>query len=219
MKQGDFVRINYTGRLESGEIFDLTDEETAKKEKLYQPNIKYRPVPVIVGAGFLVPGLDKALLSMNTGERKAVDVKPEEGFGERKAELVRVVQKKEFSHQNVEPRPGMIVDFGGMKGRIQSVEAGRVRVDFNNPLAGKSLKYEIEVKEEVTDPTEQVKAILEFFGAENTDVSIRDKEVDIRLRLPDHLKERTSSLIIQYCGIEKVNFIETYSKTQIAPRG
>jgi FKBP-type peptidyl-prolyl cis-trans isomerase 2 len=214
MKKGDFIRVNYIGRLESGEIFDLTDEAIAKKAKVFHDHVKYKPVTVIVGAGFLIPGLDKALTDMKVGDKKTIDVKPEEGFGERKADLVRVVPKKYFENQ-AEPKPGMIVDFSGMKGRIQSVEAGRVRIDFNNPLAGKMLKYEIEITEEIQLPDEKIKGILEFFGAENPEVEINKEEANIKLKLPEELKEKTGSLVLTFVeGINKVNFIESYAKKQ-----
>ncbi|MBI4170795.1 MAG: peptidylprolyl isomerase [Candidatus Aenigmarchaeota archaeon] len=212
MEKGQFVRVNYVGRLESGEIFDLTDEETAKKEKVYDERIKYKPMPVIVGAGFLIPGLDKALHDMNIGEKKTIELKPEEGFGQRDPKLVRVVPRNVFEGK-VDPKPGMVVDFSGMRGRIQSAEAGRIRVDFNNPLSGKILKYEIEITEEIKDPADQVKAVLEFFGADNADIELKEHEVDIKIKLPEQLKERLSSLLLEHiAGIEKVNFIDTYTK-------
>ncbi len=212
MKKGDFIRVNYVGRLETGEVFDLTDEGVAKKEGLHNEKIKYKPVPVIIGAGFLIPGLDNAVLSMKVGEKKNVEVKPEEGFGQRDPNLVRVVPKKVFEDK-VNPKPGMVVDFSGMRGRIQSVEAGRIRVDFNNPLAGKTLKYEIEITEEVQEPAAKINAVLEFFGAENTDVKLNGSEADIKIKLPEHMKEKIGQLVLEHVSeIKKVNFIDSYEK-------
>jgi FKBP-type peptidyl-prolyl cis-trans isomerase 2 len=213
MQKGDFIKLSYIGRLETGEIFDLTDEEVAKKEGIYNPNIKYGDLPVIVGANFLVKGLDNAMLKLNVGDKKDIELKPEEGFGQRNPELVRTVPKKAFKDQRVEPRPGMIVDFGGMKGRIQSVDAGRVRVDFNNPLAGHTVKYHIEIKEKIEEPAEKIKAILEFFGAPGIEASIEAGEATINARLPEQFKEKVSGLVLEYVtGVEKVNFIESYGK-------
>ena len=61
MKKGDFIKISYTGRLESGEIFDITDENEAKKNGVFDEKMKYSHVTIIIGANFLVPGLDKAV--------------------------------------------------------------------------------------------------------------------------------------------------------------
>ncbi len=215
MNKGDFVRIDFVGRLESGEIFDLTREDVAKKEKIYSEKAKYKPVPVIVGAGFMIPGIDKALESVNVGDKRSLDIKPEEGFGKRDAKLVRVVPAKAFEGQ-MEPHPGLIVDFSGMKGRIQSVSGGRVTVDFNNPLAGKTLKYEIEVKEKIEGYENQAKSIFEFFGVDTAAVKLDGKTMDIEtIRLPDVVKDRTGKLITDYVKpdgnkLEKIRFVEVY---------
>ena len=213
MQKGDFVRIDYVGRLESGEIFDLTDAELAKKEKIFNQHARYGPAPVIVGAGFLVPGLDKLLIEMKIGEKRDVAVKPEEGFGQRNAALVRTVPGRMFKQV---PAPGQLVDFGDMRGRVQSVSAGRVRVDFNHPLAGKTLKYEIEVKEKIEGPKAQIEAVLEFFGTMG-DVHIEQKSATIKARLPQQLKEGISKLILEHVkGVEKVDFVESFEKSSSA---
>ncbi len=212
MEKGDFIKIDYIGRLENGEIFDLTDEETAKKEKVHNPKVKYRPVPVIVGAGFVIKGLEKALSEMKLDERKTVEIKAEDGFGMRDPKLVKVVPKNAFKGE-FEPRQGLVVDFSGVKGRIQSVSAGRVMVDFNNPLAGKNLKYELEIKEKIEDPVKQSEAIFEFFGIEAS-VEIAKGVADIEAReMPEELKKKISSFILDYIkGVTKVRFISTYKK-------
>lgn len=215
MQKGDFIRIGYVARLESGEIFDLTDGELAKKENIFNPKISYRPIPIIVGAGFVIPGLDKALLEMNVGDKRAIEVLPEDGFGNRDPKLVRVVPRKVFSDNRMEPQQGMIVDFSGMKGRIQSVSGGRVRVDFNNPLAGKKLVYELEVKERVDEPEKMIRMVLEFFGIEKAEVKLGEAAEIETSKLPVEVKEKISSLVIEHIKPEgkpigKVKFIETY---------
>lgn len=213
MQKGDFVKVSYVGRLESGEIFDLTDAETAKKEGIYNSKIAYGDLPVIVGAKFLIKGLDDVLLKLDVGEKKDVEITPEDGFGERDSKLVRTVPRKFFRDQNVEPRQGLIVDFGGMKGRIQSASGGRVMVDFNNPLAGHTLKYTMEIREKIEKQDEQVKAVFEFFGLKSIEPKIEDGKLSVNARLPSQIKEKLSSLIIEYVkGVNSVDFVESYSK-------
>ena len=223
MNNGDFVRIDYVGRLETGEIFDLTKEDLAKKEKVYNKNIKYKPIPIIIGKGFVIPGLDKALLDMNVGDKKNVEVSPEDGFGQRDPKLIRVLPKKVF--KDFEPRQGLVVDFGGMKGRIQSVTGNRIRVDFNNPLAGKKLLYEIAITEKIADPSEQIKASMEFFGIDNVEVKIEDNSASIScIALPKEIKDRLSNIILDNVKIndkilEKIQFIETYQRKESEKEG
>ncbi len=211
MEKGDFVRINYIGRLESGEIFDLTLEGVARTEKIYNPNFKYRPVPIVVGAGFTIRGLDNAVAGMKVGEKKSVEIEPKDAFGERDPKNVRVIPKDLFKKNKMEPAQGMVVDFSGIKGRIQSVSAGRVMVDFNNPLAGKKLKYDLEVVEKIEKPDEQAAAVLEFFGVENAKVSISGKIADIEARVPVEMREKLGDTILKnVAGLEKVRFIDVY---------
>jgi len=216
MQKGDFVRINFVGRLESGEIFDLTDEETAKKEKIHSEKIKYGPIPVVIGAGFVIPGLDRELMEMSVGEKRSVVIEPKDAFGDRDPKLVQTVPQKAFRDQKVEPRQGMIVDFGTMKGRIQSASAGRVRVDFNNPLAGKALKYELEIKEKIDSPADQVKAVFEFFGFK-VGAEIQGSEAVIETALPHEAKQRLSRIILDNVkGVEKVTYKESFSRDKQA---
>lgn len=215
MEKGDFVRINYIGRLESGDIFDLTYEDVAKQEKIFNPKIKYGPIPVVVGAGFVIPGLDKVLMEMNVGDKKSVSIESKDAFGERDARLVKTVPQKMFKNQDVEPRQGLIVDFGGMKGRIQSVSGGRVRVDFNNPLAGKMLKYDVEIVEKIEDPVERIKGVFEFFGIYNANVKIENGEAVINTVTPLELRQKLSQIILDNVkGVDKVTYQESYTKQE-----
>jgi FKBP-type peptidyl-prolyl cis-trans isomerase SlyD len=215
MQKGDFIRIRYTGRLESGEIFDLTDEEVAKKEGIHSPKVKYGPIPIIVGGGFVLPGLDKELLSMKVGDRKEVMISSKDAFGDRNPELVKIVPQKAFRDQKVDPSQGMVVDFGGMKGRIQSAAGGRVTVDFNNPLAGKNLKYDIEIVEKIEKPDQQVKAVYDFFGAFNAEVKIEGDEAVVNATLPAEMRQRLANIILENVkSIGKVTYKESYTKQE-----
>ena len=218
MNKGDFIRINYIARLESGEIFDLTYEDIAKQQNIYNPKVIYRPIPVVVGSGFVIKGIDNALLDMNTGSKKGFSISPEEGFGQRDPKMVRLVPKRVFKDNNIEPRPGLVVDFGQLKGRVQSASAGRIMVDFNNPLAGKTLKYELEVIEKIEEPEKQVRALLEFYGVNKAEIRLAEGEAEIETpALPIALKNRLTKLIIEYikvndATIKKVKFVEVFEK-------
>ncbi|MEM5793189.1 MAG: peptidylprolyl isomerase [Candidatus Aenigmatarchaeota archaeon] len=218
MKEGDFVRINYIGRIkESGLIFDLTDEEVAKKEDVYNPHLKYGPIPVIIGSNFLIKGLEDALKDMKVGEKRHISLKPKEAFGERSEKLVKTIPESEFTKQNMVPYQGMVVNINNLRGRVMSVSGGRVKIDFNHPLAGKEVEYDIEIKEEIKNEKDKIFSILEFFynpiGGEK--VEIKGEEVDIFINpeneLPRQIKIEISNLVSKWIGLKKIRFIEEYS--------
>jgi len=222
MKKGDIVYLSYTGRIkETGEIFDVTDEETAKKEGVYNPEVKYGDIPVIVGAGFLLPGLDEALLEMKPGEKRHIELTPSKAFGERRPELVKLLPLSEFEKQNIEATPGSYITVNGVRGRILSVSGGRVSVDFNHPLAGKTLSYDIEIKRAVEKTEEKILAVVKYFtGADDSQISLSisnsTAEVEIKgMEIAKRVKNAIVSTVFQWVeGIEKVRFVESYSKQE-----
>lgn len=71
MNSGEFVLIDYVGRVkDSNEIFDITKEDVAKKEGVYKNEFKYGPVPIIIDADFVLPGLNEAAKEMEVGQKK-----------------------------------------------------------------------------------------------------------------------------------------------------
>jgi FKBP-type peptidyl-prolyl cis-trans isomerase 2 len=168
VEKGDVIRLRYTGRVkETGEIFDTTDEEVAKKAGIYREDGVYGPVPIAVGAGHVLRGLDEALEGLEVGKRYEIEVPPEKGFGKRDPRLVKTFTLGQFRRSGLVPFPGMPVEIETesgrkMKGRVLTVSGGRVRVDFNHPYAGKRLVYDVEIVEKIEDPIEKVKAMIEL---------------------------------------------------------
>jgi FKBP-type peptidyl-prolyl cis-trans isomerase SlyD len=222
MQKGDFVYISYVGRIkESGEIFDVTSEEIARKEGVYNPEIKYGDVPIIIGAGFVIPGLDEALEKMNVGEKKIVEIEPKKAFGERREDFIKLIPEAEFKRQNINVKVGDFVNVNGITGRVLSINAGRVRVDFNHPLAGKALVYEVEIKKQVTDTKEKIYAILKFFSnldesVANVNVENGEAEIEVKgLQIANRIKESVVKTIFQWINeINRIKFSEIYEKAE-----
>lgn len=219
MKVGDFVEIDYVGRIKNtGEIFDITREGVAKKENVYNPKVSYKPVVLIVGADFIIKGLDEALKDMKIGEKRKVDIPPAKAFGERQEKLIRTIPLARFKEQNLDPLPGSVVNIGNMRGRIMSADGGRVKVDFNHPLAGKTLEYEIEIKSVVKGANKKVKAVMKYFtGIEEVGVVCKGKETEIIIKgdvdVVRPVKKMVSSTVIKWCNVDKVRFVEVFEKT------
>jgi len=220
MKEGDFIYIDYIGRVKgTGEVFDLTKEDIAKNEGIYNPNVKYKPIPIVVGGNFVLKGLDEALLTMNIGDKKTVEIPVDKAFGERKPEFIRLIPMSVFKEQNIDPNLGSYVTINNLNGRVISSDGGRIRVDFNHPLAGKNLEYDVEIKEEIKDGPDKVMAIVSYYtnlGKEDVEVNIIDKTAEIKIKgnkeMPNKVKETISNTIIKWVVIEKVRFVDEYGK-------
>lgn len=216
MKKGDFIKIEYTAKIkDSGKVFDTTDKKVAEKEGIFNPKVNYGSVLVIVGEGKTVKGLDKEIMEMKVGENKKVEILPKEGFGERKPELFKLMALSEFKKQNIEPYPGMILNMeNNLSCRILSVNSGRVRVDFNHPLAGKTLVYDLEIKEKLEKREEKIKAVCEYYNCGYKKVEFKNEEIEILIKneIGDVIKEKITDDIFDHMDFNKIRFSQTFER-------
>ncbi len=213
MQEGDFIEIEYVGKIkDTGEIFDLTDEKLAKEKGIYNEKVKYKPIKIIIGEKFVIKGLDELLKKMEVGEEETETIKPEDGFGNRDAKLVKIVSEAELKKQKITPFPGMILDLGNTKAKVQSVNSGRVRLDFNHPLAGRDLEYKIKINRKIEDKEEKVKTIAEFYGGEDLIPKISENKIEIeeKKEFSEEVKKKTAELMKKYLKVEKVDFIRSF---------
>lgn len=220
MKDGDFVNIEFTGRIGgTDQIFDTTSEEMAKLAGVFNQKANYGPIPVIVGAGQVIPGMEDAIKEMGVGEKKKVEISPDKAFGERNSELVKLLPMSLFKDSKMEPETGRTVNFNGLEGVILSVDGGRVKVDFNHPLAGKNIEYEIEIKDEIKENSQQVKATVRYFTGmkyDDCNVSMNDGSASINMSkfdLPRQVKQNIADAILKWVhGVSKVIFSDIFEK-------
>lgn len=222
--KGDFLLADFIGRTKEGnELFDVTMESVAKAEKAYNDKIVYRPRLVVAGEGWVVKGLDEEILKMKVSEEKTVELPPERAFGERDPKAIKVMPLREFKKQKIDPYPGMRLRFGAGSATVKNVSSGRVTLDFNLPLAGKTLIYKVIIRKKLTDLVEKVKALIQWriedINLDEVKASLKGGELTIELPESFYLKEG-----IQYSKkgiardvykylpkITKVSFIENYS--------
>ena len=179
LQEGDVIKLRYTGR--AGEnIFDTTDEESAKEEGIYNPRAEYGPVTIRLGSHHVIVGLEDALIGNEVGTEGEVDVPPEKGFGAHDAQHVRSVPVTQFQEK---PMRGMRVEVEGSEGVVVDVIGRRAVVDFNHPLAGKTLNYSYAILEKVEDPVEQITGLIKLFSG-RTDIGISIADGVAELALP-----------------------------------
>lgn len=144
VEKGHYVIVRYTGRIESGEVFDTNEGGPALELK--------------AGAGQIIPGLDRALLGMAPGEKKSITLPPEQAYGKRDDALCRSLPRSEFP-EDAPLHAGEVMALKTADGarvpvQVQSVDEREVVLDFNHPLAGHSLSFDIEVVAVNTHPTQ-----------------------------------------------------------------
>ena len=231
VKEGDFIRLEYTGKVqETGNVFDTTDENVAEEAGIKLDSKSYGAIPIIVGGGHVLKGLDEALIGMEEGEEKTVEITPEEGFGLRDPKLLQLIPMGEFKKQGMKPEVGMAITSDGVTGIIRSVSGGRVRVDFNHELAGKNLKYNIRVVKEIEDDIDKVKSMIELhYSAPNLDSDKHDIQIVdgvVRIAMDEMAKfDKKPYMDVTFArfriardiwenmeNVEKVEFVDVFEK-------
>ncbi len=164
IKEKDFVQIQYTGRFKEGnEVFDTTDESLAKQHNLYAPNHSYGPVTICVGQHYLIEGIDKQLIGKEPGKSYTLEIEAEQAFGRKNGKLIKLVPTKVFLNQGIRPEAGMQVQLEGTLATIRTVNAGRSLVDFNHPLSGRDVVYDIKVLGILATDKDKVNGMADFF--------------------------------------------------------
>jgi peptidylprolyl isomerase len=136
-KQGDIVKVHYTGKLSNGEVFDSS---TGKK-----------PLTFKLGDGNLISGFENAVLGMAVGQSRSVTIPADEGYGSHNEQLVAQVERNNFP-EKIEVKVGQALQIKKPNGEvvnvtITDVSGEQVTLDANHPLAGKDLNFEIELVE------------------------------------------------------------------------
>ncbi len=159
-KKGDFILVDYTARLsETGEAFDTTVEEVAKKENIYKEGGLYEPTLVAIGEGWVLKALDDALPNLTLKKAEKIEIPPEKGFGTRDPKKTRLYPLRKLTAEGVTPQVGMRVEVDNRLATVRTIGSGRVLLDFNPPLAGKTINYEVTVQKKLKTPEEKMRAL------------------------------------------------------------
>ncbi len=208
IKKGDFVEIDFVGRIkETGHIFDLTKKDVAEKEKIANKSADYSPRVICVGNHDIVHGLDQFLEGKEAGKKYKIELTSEEAFGKKNIQLIKMVSLNIFKKQNINPFPGLQVNIDGMFGVIRTASGGRVLVDFNHPLAGKEVSYDLEVKKIVKEDSEKVAGILKSLIGRKVSCEVKNGVAKVDLDLPKEFQKVMEDKITKLIKtLKKVEF-------------
>jgi FKBP-type peptidyl-prolyl cis-trans isomerase 2 len=172
-KKSDFIEIEFVG-LANGGVFDTNIKKEAEKIDL---KIEEKPLVVCIGQEMVVKGFDKELENKELGKKYKIKLSPEEAFGTRNKDLIKIIPLSIFKEKNIQPAPGLMLNLDGMLAKILSASGGRVITDFNNPLSGKEIEYEFTIKKKITDEKEKINALQDFFFKKRFTFSLKDKKI------------------------------------------
>jgi FKBP-type peptidyl-prolyl cis-trans isomerase SlyD len=160
LQKKDFVELEFTAKIkETDQIFDTNIKE--KAEEIGIENVK--PLTVCIGEGMVLKGLDNALEGKELNKEYEIELSPQNAFGLRNPSLVKIVPINVFLEKNINPYPGLVLDMDGIIARISSVSGGRVLVDFNNPLSGKTVIYSFKITKKIDDSKEKIRILGEYY--------------------------------------------------------
>jgi len=137
VKENNTVKVNYTGKLSDGQVFDSSEGK--------------EPMEFTLGQGQLIPGFEKGLIDMKLNEKKTITIAKEEAYGEINNDLIQEVEKTQLP-QDMTPEVGMGLVSKSPDGQEMNLLVVEVReesivIDGNHPLAGKELIFDLEVVE------------------------------------------------------------------------
>jgi peptidylprolyl isomerase len=222
VKPGDFLLVNYTLKVkESGETVDTTFDSVAKDAHIHREDSTFGPKFIILGEGWLPKGLEESLVGLDPGTNKTVELTPEKGFGNR--DPGKRFRDKEY------PTPGQQVEFDGRPAVVRAVGAGRVQVDYNHPLAGRTLVYDVSIDKVLENENEKILNLIALRIPEvpKEKFALKKHQDDLTIEVPEEAfylsglqvakKAVTSDLQKFFPDIDTVAFQEIFKRSQPKP--
>ncbi len=134
VKEGNTVKVHYTGKFEDDKVFDTSKER--------------EPISFKVGAGMMIPGFENGVVGLKEGESKTLKITPEDGYGQRNNDLINEIPLEKLPEGVVK---GALLqaqtEQGPMNVVVSEVKEKTAMIDANHPLAGKNLVFDIELVE------------------------------------------------------------------------
>src|SRR2546425_2702251 len=229
VKPGDFLLVNYTLKVkESGETVDTTFDSVAKDAHIHREDSTFGPKFIILGEGWLPKGLEESLVGLDPGTNKTVELTPEKGFGARDPAKMRLVPLRTFKDKEY-PTPGKQIEVGGRPAVVRAVGAGRVQVDYNHPLAGRTLVYDVSIDKVLESENEKIINLIALRIPEvpKEKFALKKHQSDLTIEVPEEAfylsglqvakKAVTSDLQKFFPDIDTVAFQEVFKRSEPKP--
>ena len=223
--KGSLILVDYTSKVkDTGEVFETTIEEEAKKHSFHDPNVKYQPKLVSVGESWVIKGLDEALENTSVGDKTTIEVSPDKGFGERDSGKVRMIPLRKLEEDAEKVSIGDTIEVDNKKGIVRFIGSGRIKIDYNHRFAGKTILYDINVLKELKSDEDKITGILKKnLPVEDEKILFNKKDKILDIIIPQEIFRAENLPIIKHfiqmdlfkfvLGLEKITFTETYEKS------
>lgn len=227
MEEGTIIHVEYDlYNAESGDLIETTREEVAKENEMHQEGREYSPMVCVVGAGQLIPGFEDALLEAEADKPTTLEIAPEDAYGEKDPAQLETISINKLLRHVKDPKSlyiGAPVNIGGRQGFLSYLAAGRARIDYNHPMAGKTLKYEFTIVKVVEGKEEKVTALLEA-NTGHKEFVVEFAGEDLNITIPQTMLFDTNAALLKFRmvttirdaieDVGKVTFLEVHE-----PRG
>ena len=228
--KGSLILVDYTSKVkDTGEVFETTIEEEAKKHSFHDPNVKYQPKLVSVGESWVIKGFDEALEKTSAGDKKTIEISPDKGFGERDTSKVRMIPLRKLGEDAEKVSIGDTIEVDNKKGVVRFIGSGRVQIDYNHRFAGKTILYDVNVLKELKTDEEIASGILKRYLPVNDDkILFKKTGKALDITIPEEMfradglhaiKHFVQTDVFKFIPtLEQVNFIESHLNQKTKPK-
>ncbi len=191
VKKGDFLKISFTLKVKgTDQVIETTTENVAKKFGIFDEKNNYGLRLMIVGnEEMYLQKLNEAVIGKEIGTKFKVSIPPEDTFGHRDSTKIKLLGRKELVAKNIIPEVGKQITWGNQNGVIRSTVGGRVRVDFNHPLVGQTIVYDIKINEKISGSKKKLEALIDYRlpGIDLSTFTIKDEKIKVSISIPEEI--------------------------------
>jgi len=228
MEEGTIVHVDYDlYNADSGDLIETTREEVAKEKEIHQEGRAYTPLVCVVGAGNLISGFEDSLLEAEADKDISVEIAPADAYGEKDPDQIETISVDKLLRHVRDPKAlyiGGPVSIEGRQGTLSYLAAGRARIDYNHPMAGRTLKYDYKIVKVIEGKEEKVAALLEAnTGQEGFEVSFDGDDISVvvpqtMLFDPNAAMQKFRLVTVLRDAVQagKVSFVEVHEPRVVA---
>jgi FKBP-type peptidyl-prolyl cis-trans isomerase 2 len=148
VKSGDSVSVDYTGWFDNGTIFDTSSPAVAQQAGIYDENVTYGPLDFTVGSGEYLQAFEDAVIGLKVNESKNITLTPDQAYGNYDPSMIQPVPMSMLLENNITPHVNDTLIYNMQPVTVYSIPNNTtVLIDFNHPMAGKTLHFMLTVRE------------------------------------------------------------------------